>query len=147
MWNGVLDKLAPPLHPLPGVATNAAYDFIVPLPVLHRTPPPSFVEPSPIPSSRRPSKDNGVHDDCRHWMASPATRLSTGMTTFLTSGQTSGHPVDYCSTRKMLSVFRDEMASAVPRVWCVGWISHMCVTGLTESLRPVHHGRCHEAHV
>jgi hypothetical protein len=38
----------------------------------------------------------------------------------------------------MLSAFHNKMTSAMPRVWCLGWISHVFVTALTKSLRPSH---------
>ena len=68
MWNGVFNELAPPLPPLPGVATNAVSDLTEPLSILHQAPLPTSIEsiysrtynfielssvhtPAPLPSS------------------------------------------------------------------------------------------------
>ena len=111
------------LPPLLGVVTNAAYDFIEPL----------LIEPSSIelPSIEPLDFRASIRSIIKQFRISEI--FVVAIQPVFEASESKAFP-----TRKMLSAFCDEMTSAMPRVWCLGWISHMFVTALTKSLRPAH---------
>ena len=131
MRTGVLSELAPPLPPLPGVASNAARDFMEP----------SLIEP---PSIQLPSIDHRaiVHPTMsiesiylrtynfiepssinNHFRTSIGSiikqfRISEFAVAIQSVFEASESKV--LNTREMMSAFRDEVTRAIAQVLCLG---------------------------
>ncbi len=160
---GVL-QLAPPLPPLPSVGTNCTHKFMKPWSVLCQAPLPLSIEPSSVePSSTKPLSIKSIFSRTYSFIEllsvhnQASLRLPITNNHFLhfrTSIRSIMQQLQFCeidvaiqlifdiwgsfSTLQMLSAFHDEVASAIPWVWCFGWMSHIFVTKTTKSPRMLH---------
>ena len=134
MWNGVFDELAPPLPPLPGIATNAVYDLTEPLSIIHQAPWPTsiesiysrtynFIEPSSV-HTPAPLPSSITNKHCMDFSTSIRSiinqfRISEFVVTIKSVYEAS--EALNTNTRKMFHGFCDEMARAVEARDSIEW--------------------------